>query len=172
MAQKNMAAGQRLTELLLNGAYPKGVVYQGNRDLDRAIPGTNTAFMRLDGMTLEAGRQYLMMAQQIRPSITGGSGTGVDRFIFQLRYNDSGMVLVGNGFEVGRVEASLQPVMNTDTTPPIMGWVKPGGSTGAGSLGLFGYRVSGSGASPTLKADIWMTVIDMGLAVTDTGTDL
>lgn len=173
MAQKDLSAGQRLTAGLLDGAYPKGVVYSANRDLPRAIPGAIAIMMRLDGMVLEAGRQYLCLLHQLKPTITGGSGTGVDRFIFSLRYNPSGAVIATSP-EVGRVECSLQPVMNTDTAPPIMGWIKPDVTTNVGSLGFYGWRVSGSGASPTLAADqggIWMNVVDMGLAVPDQGTD-
>lgn len=175
MGQKALSAGSRLTESLLDGAFPKGIIYQANRDTDRAIAATNTAYMRMDGVALEAGRQYMVMAQQIHPTITGGAGTGVDRFIFSLRYNDTGVATTTNGSEIGRIEWSLQPVMNTDTAPPIIGWIKPGAAVTLGSIALCGWRTSGSGASPTLKADaggIWINVIDMGTVVFDMGTDL
>lgn len=163
MAQKDLLAGSRLTATLLDGAYPQGVIAQGNRTSAKATISTESGYLRVDSVALESGRTYMIVAQNLRVTQT----VGTDHFKFNLRYDGTGASATTSSTEIGRDELTTS---TSDSIGPVMGWVNPG-SDATGSFLLSLVRTSGTGTA-TVNADtggVWLTVIDLGVAVTNTG---
>ena len=171
MALPDLSTGRELDSDLLN-SLPKGVVYQGNRtSVSSASTGTEISVLRLDGMTLLNGRTYELKTGNIRPSMS----VGTDKVKVNLKYNSAGTATTAST-EIGRWEglAGIAAGAVVNSITPISGWVNPVADTAVGSL-LFSFqRVAGTG-SITINPDaggLWLTVIDHGIVVADTGIDL
>jgi hypothetical protein len=167
MALPDLAVGAELDSDLLN-ALPKGVVYQGNRTSTKSGVTTEDGVLRIDGMTLLNGRTYFVIVGNIRPALT----TQTDRAIFKLHYNSAGTA-VNASPEIGRTEFINSANLNVSSLAQTTGWINPTADTSTGSV-LFTIARSGVGtiSLPPDTGGLWLTVIDYGIAVADTGIDL
>lgn len=170
MALPDIAVGDMWTADLIQ-TLPQGVVYQGNR---AAAPGASSGttalgILRLDNMVLKAGNAYEFVSGNLRGTTT--VTTLADHFKFALAYSSAGAATAASS-EIGRSEFGGQET--TDSVPPITGWVVPGTTTSTASILLYVVRTSGTG-TVTVNVDTggqWLTVIDHGVAVADTGVDV
>jgi len=174
MAQRNLNAGNRWTAALISGAYPAGIIGYANRTSNKSFT-TVVGYLRLDSIPLTAGRAYMVMAQNLRLdiSVTGGA---TDHIKFAITYDLTGAAAGTGSTELGRSEGSW-PTSGTgvdDSVPPVIGWLFPASDVASASFLLTVVRTAGSGTY-AVQADspgINLTVVDMGIAVADTGTDI
>jgi hypothetical protein len=173
MAQRDLNAGNRWTAARISGAFPAGIIGYANRTSNKSFT-TVTGYLRLDSIPLVSGRAYLVMAQNIRVSISVAAGA-TDHLKFAITHDLTGATAGTGSTELGRAEASFPSYGTTfnDTIPAVLGWVFPTSDVTASFL-LTATRVAGSGTY-AVQADtpgINLIVSDMGLAVADTGTDI
>ena len=131
-----------------------------------------TGYLRLDGVSLVNGKSYVVLAQNIRIDISG-TVAATDHYKFEIRADYTGAAAGTGSTEIGRSEISSAGTTLDDTAPPVFGWAKPSSDVTASFL-LTATRVAGA-ATVSVQADtggIWLTVIDMGWAVADTGVDV
>lgn len=173
MALPDIEVGDEVTADLLN-SLPKGVVYQGNRTSTAGATsaGTELGLLRLDDMVLLSGRCYQVIANNPRPDLT----TVTDRVKFTLRYNSAGTATTSST-EIGRSEIRNQEAttgFDINNFPQPMGWINPTSDTTTGSVMLSVARATGAGTVtvPPDTGGLWLTVIDHGMAVADTGVDV
>lgn len=169
MAQKGLPAGTRLTAAALDGAYAQGVVAQGNRTTVKTVTGSEAGVLRLDALALKNGNTYLFLAHNLR--IVGTGTPSNAHFACRLRYSAAGAAGTGDN-EIGRVEWTENSALAYDSAPMVMGWVNPSADTSSASCLLTVIQASGTATTPQLNNDpggIWLTVIDLGVAVPNTG---
>lgn len=169
MAGKGLAAGTRLTAAALDGAYAQGVVAQGNRTTAKAVTGSEVGVLRLDGLVLKSGNTYLFAAHGLR--ITGSGTPANAHFACRIRYNGTATAGTGDN-EIGRCEWTENSALAYDSAPVVLGWVNPAVDTTSGSCLLTVVQSSGTATSPQLNNDsggMWLSVIDLGVAVPNTG---
>ncbi len=171
MATSTFTALQRLTAAFMRDAYPQGVIAQGNRTSNKTFT-TITGYLRVDNVELLDGRCYMITAQNMRISVTAGAAAS-DHYNFDLRYDGTGAAATTTSTEIGRAELSSDSTTEDNSAPIVVGWVNPTADA-TGSFLLCATRTAG-GATVAVQADnggIWLTVIDMGIAVADTGVDV
>jgi len=166
--------GEPLSADELNTYAPLGVVAQGNRGSSKTGITSLVGYLRVDGVPLVNGRAYMVVAQNLRLAISGTTPGTSDHFKMTITYDGTGSAAGTGSTEIGRSEFS--PIASgtaDDTMPPIIGWVLPSADV-TGSFLLTAQRTAGV-ATYDVQADtggIWLTVIDMGAAVADTGVDI
>lgn len=170
MAQKDLLAGLRWTSGLADGAFPRGVVARGERTSTKVITNTEAGFHRIDAVPIYSGRSYMVMAHGLRVSVTG---TFPDHYAFRCRYSTSGAATTSST-EIGRSELTVAATGALDNASALFGFVEPNADV-TGSFIFTVIRSAGSGTSPTLQVDggsIYFRVVDLGIAVPSSGTDL
>lgn len=173
MAQKTIGAGTRGTAALFDGAYPGGVIAQGIRTSNKTFT-TVTGYLRVDGVALLDDRAYMVIAHNLRIDISAGAAAN-DHYKFEIRQDLTGAAATTSSTEIARSEltSASTSTAQDDSFPPCIGWVFPTADV-TGSFLLTATRTAGS-ATVAVQADtggILLSVIDMGLAVADTGVDV
>lgn len=170
MALPDIAVGDLWTADAVQ-SLPQGVVYQGNRSTASSTTSGTTALgiLRIDNMVLKAGYAYNFVCGNIRATIA----TPGANFKLYLAYSSSGAATTASS-EIGKSEQN--PPNSTWNWPRPDGWVVPGTTTSAASILLAIVRTNSAAASTFVTlADtggLWLSVIDYGVAVSDTGVDV
>lgn len=168
MATSTLTDGQRLTAAVLRDAHPKGEIARGYRST-AAGPTSGTTelpILRIDNVALEAGRAYLILVSTLRIDMS----VGTDHFKWHLRLNTAGTATVSSTPILTRSEATA----DLDTMPPMIGYRRPS-SAETGSFLVSLLRTSGTGTATAQMDDdndLSIVVIDLGVAVADTGVVL
>lgn len=148
---------------------PANVIYYGFRTTVSSTTSGTTELpvLRIDNMVLKAGRQYLAVCHGTRPTLT----VVTDHFKMVLKYSSTGTATTATA-ELARVEMTMA---STSNYPPILGWISPSVDTAVGSILMTVVRTAGTGTFVT-NADTsntpWIAIVDMGIAVTNTGVSL
>jgi hypothetical protein len=170
MALPDIEVGDEVTADLLD-TLPAGIIYQGNRAsaAGPTVGSTELGILRIDDMVLKAGREYEFKMGNFRATFS--STTATDKFKINLRYSAAGSATIASG-EIGRCEA-YGPA-SASNWPHATGWVIPPSDTTTASILISMIRVGGTGTLTTLAdtGGLWLSVIDHGVAVTDTGIDV
>jgi len=172
MAIDSWFVGRPLSADDLNDAYPLGIIALGNRGSNKALSTTNTGYLRVDGVALKNGRTYAVVAANIRLSITTSVGAS-DHYTADIRQDLTGAAATTASTEIGRSELTAANSTSDDTYPPIIALVHPSADV-TGSFLLSARFVTGA-ITASLQADspgINLFVVDLGIAVADTGVDI
>jgi fructose-specific phosphotransferase system IIC component len=156
-----------------------GMVAYGSRPIASGVAGPVTpsgaavqGVLRLDNITMTAGRRYLVMSSPLRMALA----TATDRGKFELRYNATGTATTSSA-AISRSEIAVPTGgFTNDSFPPMRKVITPGSSTALASVLLCMSRPTGTGAitayGSTDDEQLWIAVIDQGLAVADGGVTI
>lgn len=177
MALQPWTAGELYAAARLNGYLPNGEVGKGVRlTAKTGILGTETGFLRIDLISLFAGRTYRVTASGLRISYTGTTAA-TDHYKFTLRQSDGTVAVPVSATtastEIGRSEQGLTASNEFSSFPQIVTNVAPGADSVTSFLLSFA-RTSGA-AVPTVQADpggILLLVEDMGWSVGNNAINL
>lgn len=177
MALQPWTSGELVTAVRLNAYGPIGEVGKGVRLTQKTgITGTETGVLRIDLISLFAGRTYRVTASGLRISYTG-TVAATDHYKFTLRQQDGTVAVpvsaTTTSTEIGRSEAGLSASNSFDNFAPIISNVAPGADSVTSFLLSFN-RTTGA-AVPTVQADgggILLLVEDMGWSVGNNAINL
>lgn len=152
-----------------------GMIAYGSRPSSNGNAGpitpsgsTSTGVLRIDNITLKAGRRYLIESSDLRVDL----GTATDRPRFELRLNTSGTATTSTAI-TARTEVGGADLNNM---PHLRRIITAGSDTSVASLLLSVTRPTGSGSvlvmAGTDDETLWIGVTDLGVSVSDTGVVL